>query len=886
MKSLAEKLIRENLESKNPYLDLGKCGLDGTESTLELLGKCDHLKELVLANSWRHRESISYIGQTSKNEGENNNLIQLPNKLPSRLETLIVGNTNDLFYPDVTQHIQDIRSLQSLVHLHYVDLQNNDVVNLQPLQNLKKLNYLNLSNNQIQDIQPLQNLKKLNYLNLSHNQIQDIQSLQSLLQLSYLILSSNPVQGTDILNKLEQLIQLDLSKSQVEDIQFLQNLHQLDYLHLSNNQIRDIRVLQNLQKLTRLYLYSNQIQDIHPLQNLHQLAILNLENNQIQDIQPLRNLQKLTHIFLKNNQVQNVPSEIINGSPQLIINYLKSVEKSENQKELNEAKLIFVGVGEVGKTELAEAISNKHYNFTPERQTTKGIQIKAWQPEDFIREGKPINFTANIWDFAGQEINYGTHQFFLTKNSVYVFVWTTRKGEDNSDFNYWLRIVSLLSNDSPIFVVQNKVDEYQGVINQQKWQERFSNIQGFLRTSCKTGEGVALLREQIKSTLVNLPHIKEIWNKDRFVVRQFLENHRVDYITYREYLKICTQHRVNQEDARFLSQQLHDIGVILHFGEDARLTHTIVLKPQWATRAAYLLRDSDIVKAGKFHVNDLNKVWKEDRFQGQYLFLLLLMQKFELIFQLQESDEYIIPDLLPHETPSFVQHIVPPSNTPRHLRLEYHYEFMPKGILSRFICRIHEHIYKKLYWQYGVVLKLGQSFAKVIWDDTAIIKTIKLAVWGLEADKLLWMIRNHFQQIHKKLNDLPVKQKVPCVCPLGCTHQSNPYLHDYDTLQRFKLKGRRTRECSKEVLDVSIDAMLEGIIDHTTNNSQNLLKLIGENKIDDFFQELSIMGVAEHQLAQLKEEYISNGGDYKFTKRLKVWAIKYFENAHFETAPS
>ena len=36
----------------------------------------------------------------------------------------------------------------------------------------------------------------------------------------------------------------------------------------------------------------------------------------------------------------------------------------------------------------------------------------------------------NIWDFGGQEIYYATHQFFLTKRSLYVLVIDNRKEDD------------------------------------------------------------------------------------------------------------------------------------------------------------------------------------------------------------------------------------------------------------------------------------------------------------------------------------------------------------------------------------------------------------------------------------------------------------------------
>ena len=57
------------------------------------------------------------------------------------------------------------------------------------------------------------------------------------------------------------------------------------------------------------------------------------------------------------------------------------------------------------------------------------------------------DFRVNIWDFGGQEIYHATHQFFLTKRSVYVLVSDERK--EDTDFQYWLEIVEPAQRRQP-----------------------------------------------------------------------------------------------------------------------------------------------------------------------------------------------------------------------------------------------------------------------------------------------------------------------------------------------------------------------------------------------------------------------------------------------------
>ena len=84
--------------------------------------------------------------------------------------------------------------------------------------------------------------------------------------------------------------------------------------------------------------------------------------------------------------------------------------------------------------------------------TTQGIRI--------IEHNFPCCFSTNknedaspmasvktfFWDFGGQEIYHATHQFFLTKRSLYLFVWEARKEEESRHFDYWLNVIKLLGS--------------------------------------------------------------------------------------------------------------------------------------------------------------------------------------------------------------------------------------------------------------------------------------------------------------------------------------------------------------------------------------------------------------------------------------------------------
>ena len=77
---------------------------------------------------------------------------------------------------------------------------------------------------------------------------------------------------------------------------------------------------------------------------------------------------------------------------------------------LNEAKLILLGRGEVGKTCVVNRLVHDKFSST---LMTRGIAITQWP----VTSGK-ASVRLHVWDFGGQELQHATHQFFLTERSL------------------------------------------------------------------------------------------------------------------------------------------------------------------------------------------------------------------------------------------------------------------------------------------------------------------------------------------------------------------------------------------------------------------------------------------------------------------------------------
>jgi hypothetical protein len=237
----------------------------------------------------------------------------------------------------------------------------------------------------------------------------------------------------------------------------------------------------------------------------------------------------------------------------------------------------------------------------------------------------------------------------------------------------------------------------------------------------------------------------------------------------------------------------------------------VILKSEWATGAVYALIDSLNIQKnnGKFNRAQLPQYWKNELYPtDKHSLLLRLMEKFELCFNIVGTDDYIIPELLQAER-NDIDHKAYRSTG--NLHLHYSYDFMPAGIVTRFITRIHYLILNEHYWKNGVELEFNKSYALIVSDPVQ--KRIKISVCGENPVQLMAIIRSHFDHIHETLNmekDEHVFEEVPCICS-QCATSEKPYFHKYRVLQVL-MSMKKSVLCEKSFEDVSTHRLLNGLL--------------------------------------------------------------------------
>ncbi|MGV0104040.1 hypothetical protein NSTCB13_02691 [Nostoc sp. DSM 114160] len=726
--------------------------------------------------------------------------------LPEAIANLQQLTSLNLYDNQLTTLPEAIANLQQLTYLY---LGGNQLTTLpEAIVDLQQLASLNLYDNQLTTLpEAIANLQQLTSLNLYDNQLTTLpKAIADLQQLTYLNLSHNKITTLpEAIANLQQLTTLDLSHNQLTTLpEAIADLQQLTSLDLSHNQLTTLpEAIVDLQQLTSLDLSHNQLTTLpEAIIDLQQLTTLDLSHNQLTTLpEAIADLQQLTSLDLSGNPIEKPPPEIVAKGIKAIKDYFRQL-KAEGTDYLYEAKLLIIGEGGVGKTTLAKKIEDQNYQLR-EEDTTKGIEVLRWGFP--MKNGR--EFRVNIWDFGGQEIYHATHQFFLTKRSLYVLVADTRK--EDTDFYYWLNVVELLSDNSPLLIIKNEKQNRHREINELQLRGQFTNLKETLPTNLATNRGLEQVLEQIKHYVETLPHIGSPLPRTWVRVREALESDAHNYINLDEYLNICQQNGFTKRNDKLqLSSYLHDLGVCLHYQEDPLLNKTVILKPKWGTDAVYKVLDNERVirNLGSFTRSDLANIWCEDEYATMHDELLRLMINFKLCYEIPRSQgKYIAPQLLSANQPPYNW------DETNNLILRYTYEFMPKGIITQFIVAIHELINEqKCVWKSGVVLSKDQTKIEVI--EYYGKREIKIRVSGRHKRDLMTIVTHELDKIHESYKRLKYNKLIPCNC-VTCKDSQEPHFYQFEILRQFVADKQERIQCQKSYQMVDVLGLIDDVMD-------------------------------------------------------------------------
>jgi internalin A len=687
---------------------------------------------------------------------------------------------------------------------------------------------LGLSRKQISELpEEIGQLTNLTALDLSANLLSTLpESIGQLTNLTALSLQNNRLTALpDSIGQLTNLTTLNLWHNQLNSLpESIGQLTNFTSLYLHANHLTTLpESIGQLTNLTALNLWHNQLNSLpKSIGQLTNLAWLDCNSNQLvslpTEIEKLTNLRwldfnsnqlmslpteigkltNLTFLNIANNSLSEIPPEVVKQGGIAVRDYYR--QRLEEQTDyIYEAKLLIIGEGGAGKTSLANKLIDSKYilkleGSTNPEKSTEGIDVTQL---DFSHpNGNP--FRINLWDFGGQEIYHATHQFFLTKRSLYLLVADTR--QENTHFNYWLEVVELLTEASPTLIIKNEKQDRPCEINENQLRGRFPNLEKILPSNLATNRGLPEIINAVQHHISQLPHIGQPLPKTWVNVRNALETKTRNHITQAEFLILCDTHGFKRHaDKLQLSGYLHDLGVCLHFQEDPILKNWVILKPEWGTTAVYKVLDTSKVRAafGHFTQADLETIWADAQYATMRDELLQLMKNFKLCYEIPHRPKtYIAPQLLSPNQPDYEW------DDTKNLILRYQYEFMPKGMLTRFIVEMHRLINHDLVWKEGVILIKDNARAEVI--EAYYKNEICIRLSGKLKKPLLEAIRHEFSKIHDSYGDrLRYQEYIPCNC-LVCNGSQMPHTYALQRLQERLRNDRDTVECdiSYELIDI------------------------------------------------------------------------------------
>ena len=661
---------------------------------------------------------------------------------------------------------------------------------------------LRLSNNGLTELpESISRLTRLTELDLHGNQLTELpQSIGQLTRLTKLDFSHNRfTRLPDSLATLAGLVRLDLSANRLTDLPgFFTNLTQIRWLGLGANQLSEVPdSLAKLTSLNRLdlsatgltelpdwigrlaqlkvlYLYNNRLSQLpDSLAHLTQLTYLELGFNELSEIpRLLTELRDLKHLGLEGNDRLPIPPEILeDGHAPSILRYIEQLAGDEVKRPLNEAKMLLVGEGQVGKTSLVDMLLTGQADA--KRKQTDGVEIRRWAVRPISREGAPADngtVQLNIWDFGGQEIMHATHQFFLTKRSLYLVVLNAREGETRGRLDYWLKIIDSFGGGSPVIVVVNRSDEHRLELNRADLQRKYPDrIRGFIETACFgdiKGEpgrnGIEELKDRIAREVATLDHIHDPLLARWFEVKRQLEEMEENYIPESRYLEMCAGQGIDHKgDQELLLGYLNDLGVVLTFRDDRWLRDTNILNPVWVTDGIYRILTSPLLfdSKGVLRTEVLGEILDPTDYPpDRYDFLIGMMRRFELCFAFEgREDEYLIPDLLSKE-PLFLNW-----DREEALNWEFNYDVLPSSVISRFIVRTSRYLPKGALatWRTGAVIEVEDCRARVTADIGAGVVAVSILGQEPARHRALAVIRSHFDHIHDTISGIKAEEKIP-----------------------------------------------------------------------------------------------------------------------------
>ncbi|KYQ90938.1 pleckstrin (PH) domain-containing protein [Tieghemostelium lacteum] len=262
--------------------------------------------------------------------------------------------------------------------------------------------------------------------------------------------------------------------------------------------------------------------------------------------------------------------------------------------------------------------------------------------------------TMSIWDCAGQELYYTSHQMFLTDSAFYCVVWDLCKPEVNSRVEFWLHSVRSKAENAPIILIGTHLDSFLESHSEQELDDilatvytkyfRKFRLKGICVVSCATGAGFDNFQDLLKKVVSELPSIKqplpELYTKLEKLIVKKRTTLTPPILSWPSYSQMVLGSLDFHDDVhvKVATKSLVNLGILSYFDEPV-LENYVFLDPQWLTSvfASIITTKHKFIKDGILKRSDLYQIWKPPNYLDDEVLhglLISLLERFELMFPL------------------------------------------------------------------------------------------------------------------------------------------------------------------------------------------------------------------------------------------------------------
>ncbi|XP_061180809.1 uncharacterized protein LOC133189455 [Saccostrea echinata] len=552
------------------------------------------------------------------------------------------------------------------------------------------------------------------------------------------------------------------------------------------------------------------------LKALTQLEVMDLQHCPLLETlsAKLGFMTNLRNINLKHcPSLRTPPHEVVSRGFESVKAYLKRLDGGFTT--CRRTKLMFVGVGDAGKTSLLKALTStsKKTSGTQNAMLTDGIDIKSWKVK--VPEKGEIVYSA--WDFAGQSVYYNTHQFFLTSRAVYLLLWNMRMGFQHAGLDFWLSSIACHAPDAPVLIIGTQADQIpKPEIEEKVIKNSYPQIQGFHYVSSIQGTGIKELEEQLIEITLQQPYLEEkipqVWlNLEEKMLKMRKDS---SILSWSQVEQIARDEGIyHEQDLKEAISFLDNLGTVQYFDTDF-LRDKVVVDPQWIVKVmacVVSVRASAIQKNdGRFEHSQLDAVW--EKYDADLRpWLLSLTEEFDLTFPLPGQPLNIVPCLLPMEPPEeFRWPDLDPlsSDGISENKIVYKFVYLPGGLFNRLQVRLFNFSDGKMIWKKGSYLQKNQHLALIQQNSD---RQLTVTVQGPRPENVLFLIHEVLESlITESYHGVTYDYYLPCpdCIAKGSDSFRNPYLFKASIIKKGKNMNAPFLQCTENFHTVAMTQLL------------------------------------------------------------------------------